>query len=142
LAAVDIGAEAVVASPAWADHQRSAAWWILSVATLCQSIWLCLVPSRVVTAGAGLLGGGVLANLVSAQRHDAVLNPFVIEMGNRGVAFNLADIFIVAGITVLVLGLSHIATRSSRPHQGPIAGGFNGSLGSERQVEPKLRARE
>ena len=61
---------------------------------------LALLPSRLVAAAAGVVAGGVLGNVISAYRHGGrVPNPLVVGT----VAFNLADVFVLAGVPVLIV---------------------------------------
>jgi lipoprotein signal peptidase len=74
------------------------------------------LPSNSAAVGAGIACGGALGNLVSLLAWSrGVPDPIVILGTTRGVAFNLADVFAVAGdmlllSTVLVLGVQRRAT--------------------------------
>ena len=110
LAAVDLTVKGLVRTPAGDVHHRSAAWFVLSAALLAGSALLVWIPSRAIATGASLLAGGVLGNLVSAWLHDGgVPNPILLEydmIGHTdGIAFNLADVFVLAGILVLMPAL-------------------------------------
>jgi lipoprotein signal peptidase len=66
------------------------------------------LPSRLLAASAGILGGGVAGNLGSAVLHHRVIpNPFVAA----DVAFNLADTFVVAGLIVGAIAAMRLADR-------------------------------
>ena len=103
LAFVDQIVKATVDTPLWAFHHRSHGWVVLSMVLLIGAVLLALVPSRLVAVAAGVMSAGVLGNLVSA-RWDGnwVPNPLVIGSYQRGVAFNLADIFYLVGIMLLM----------------------------------------
>ncbi len=111
LAAVDLAVKALVGTEGWAWHQRSPAWAALSAGILGGSLGLVRVPSSIVLAGAAVTSGGVAGNLASALGHGLrVPNPIVA--GN--VAFNLADVFALAGIALLTTSLSLLAIRNRR----------------------------
>jgi len=69
------------------------------------------LPSNVAAIGAGIACGGALGNLVSLLAwSEGVPDPLLVVGATSGVAFNLADVFAVAGdalllSTVLVLGV-------------------------------------
>ena len=69
------------------------------------------LPSTSAAVGAGIACGGALGNLVSLLAWSkGVPDPIVIVGETRGLAFNLADVFAVAGDilllgTVLMLGV-------------------------------------
>jgi Signal peptidase (SPase) II len=105
-AALDLAVKAVVSTPPGDVHQRSGAWFVLSAALLAGSALLVWIPSRAIAMGSALLAGGVLGNLVSASLMDGgVPNPILIGDHVDGIAFNLADVFVLAGILVLVPAL-------------------------------------
>jgi hypothetical protein len=106
LAAADLTVKATVATRMWDFHQRSGGWVALSVALLVGALALTLVPSRAVAVGAGVMSGGVIGNLVSARVDgNKVPNPIMIGTYTNGIAFNLADIFILTGIVTLMITL-------------------------------------
>jgi len=90
----------------WAYHERSFGWLLLSVSLLAGMVVIARIPSLLVAPAAGVLAGGLLGNSLSAAWNGMeVPNPLVF-VGNRGViAFNLADIWALAGIFLLVLAL-------------------------------------
>ena len=93
-------------------HRRSGEWMIQSAVVLGVALLLTRLPSRCLAAGAGLLAAGVLGNLVSARLHGGrVPNPFVIVGGGLDVAFNLADLFVLGGIVLLVVASLRLAVR-------------------------------
>jgi hypothetical protein len=62
----------------------------------------------VLALGAGVFAGGVFGNLISAALHGRVVaNPFVVSE----VAFNLADVFVLAGIVLTIVGTMRLALR-------------------------------
>jgi lipoprotein signal peptidase len=61
------------------------------------------LPSNAAAVGAGVACGGALGNLVSLLAWtQGVPDPLVIANATHGLAFNLADLFAVAGDSVLL----------------------------------------
>ena len=119
LASVDLVVKFKVPTESWAFHHRSQAWFVLSVVVLVGGFSLALVRSRAVALAAGVMCGGVIGNLVSARADENwVPNPLVIGSYERGLAFNLADVFFLAGNVLLMACPDHddrSQTRSARP---------------------------
>ena len=106
LALIDLDVKRVLMTPWWAYHHRSVGWAVLCVVILIVVGVLTRIPSRAVAIGAGILGGGVLGNLVSARLNGgSVPDPLLLGNRVRGVAFNLADVFTLIGIVVLITAL-------------------------------------
>jgi hypothetical protein len=106
LASADLVVKAKVPTESWAFHHRSQAWVVLTVVVLVGAFSLTLVPSRAVAVAAGVMSAGAIGNLVSARSDgNWVPNPLVIGNYQRGVAFNLADVFFLVGILVLMAAL-------------------------------------
>ena len=106
LVSVDQVVKATVSTPVWAFHQRSHGWIALSIAVLVGAFLLTLVPSRAVAVAAGVMSAGVIGNLVSARWDENwVPNPLVIGDYQRGIAFNLADVFFLVGNMLLMSAL-------------------------------------
>ena len=107
-AAADLVVSATVAADPSFAHHRSHAWVVFSVGLLVFALLLARPPSRVLALGAGVFAGGVLGNLISAAPHGRVVaNPFVVSE----VAFNLADVFVLAGIVLTIVGTMRLALR-------------------------------
>jgi Signal peptidase (SPase) II len=103
LASVDLVVKAKVPTESWAFHHRSQAWVVLSLVVLLGAFSLMLVPSRAVALAAGVMSGGAIGNLVSARMDgNWVPNPLVIGSYQRGIAFNLADVFFLVGLMLLM----------------------------------------
>src|SRR5439155_20327424 len=74
------------------------------------------VPSNAAACGAGIACGGALGNLVSLFAwSQGVPDPLVVAGSMHGVAFNLADLFAIAGdalllSAVILHGLRHRAS--------------------------------
>jgi len=112
LAAADQVVKATVSTPVWAFHHRSYGWVALSVAVLAGAFFLTLVPSRAVAVAAGVMSAGAVGNLVSASLDgNRVPNPLVIGNYERGFAFNLADVFFLAGNLLLMAALVVMVVR-------------------------------
>lgn len=106
LAVADLVWKAVEPTPAWAFHERSPAWLVLSLVTLAATLAVVRIPARWIPVAAGLLAGGVLGNTLSAAWNDLVVpNPIVVH-GEAGViAFNLADVWALLGIVALTTAI-------------------------------------
>jgi len=106
LAAADLFVKASEPTEVWAYHERSFGWLLLSVSLLAGMVAIARIPSLLVAPAAGVLAGGLLGNSLSAAWNEMkVPNPLVFG-GDRGViAFNLADIWALVGIFLLVLAL-------------------------------------
>ena len=112
LVAVDQVVKAAVSTPLWAFHHRSYGWVALSIAVLAGAVLLTLVPSRAVAVAAGVMSAGAIGNLISARLYgNRVPNPLVIGNYERGFAFNLADVFFLAGNLLLMAALVVMVVR-------------------------------
>lgn len=112
LAGIDLLVKSVLPTAPLFFHQRSGEWMILSAVVLVFALLLTRLPSRLLAGSAGLLAAGVLGNLVSARLHRGLVpNPFVIVRGDVELAFNLADLFVLAGIVLLTVAALRLAVR-------------------------------
>ena len=94
------------------DHHRSVAWVGLSLLVFVFVALLACVPSRLLAFGCGLQAGGTLGNLLWAlSHHNVVSNSFVLQGGEGGIAFTLADVFVLTGIAVIVVGSMRMTIR-------------------------------
>lgn len=111
LGLVDLVHKAAVDSPAWAFHPRSGAWELLAAALIAGCVALARIPSISVAGAAALLAGGAAGNLSSSLRSErGIPNPIVV--GEEAVvAFNLADVFTLAGIVALMTALIVVTIR-------------------------------
>ena len=65
------------------------------------------VPSNAAACGAGIACGGALGNLVSLFAwSQGVPDPLVVAGSMHGVAFNLADLFAIAGDALLLSAIT------------------------------------
>jgi lipoprotein signal peptidase len=89
-------------------HERSAGWATVSLGLLVVAFLVARLPSRLLALAAGVFAGGLTGNLVSAvTRHDLVPNPFTVG----DVAFNVADVFVLAGIVLGIVATMRLAVR-------------------------------
>lgn len=108
LAGIDLVVNAVVAAGPSFAHHRSLAWVEVSVGLFVLALVLARLPSRLLATGAGVFAGGLLGNLASAAMHGrTVANPFVVG----DVAFNLADVFVLAGIVLVIVATMRLAVK-------------------------------
>jgi hypothetical protein len=122
LAAADLYVKVVVPTEDWAYHERSYGWLALSLVLFCGMVAIARIPSRLVAPAAGVLAGGIIGNGLSAAYNQMeVPNPIVVQSGHAIVAFNLADVWALSGICLLVLALGtwlvrnrHLLPPSSR----------------------------
>jgi hypothetical protein len=110
LAFVDFTVKERLPTSEWLLHERSAAWVVLSAALLVGCFAIAGLSSRLVAAMAAVTAGGALGNLISVGRAGAVPNPLHIG-GSNGIVFNLADVFVVSGLVLLVVALMSASVR-------------------------------
>ncbi len=73
------------------------------------------LPSDAASVGAGIAAGGALGNLVSLlSSSDGVPDPLVVTHSGLVVAFNLADVFALAG-DALLLSAAVVHALRNRP---------------------------
>lgn len=84
-------------TPANLLHHRGAAYYIISIAGIA-------VLAHCRSPYAWLLIGGALANLIDAA-DGSVEDPFVLTIADSYVAFNLADLVVVAALPLLIVDL-------------------------------------
>jgi hypothetical protein len=115
LAAVDLAVKTGLPTSPWLLHERSIGWVVLSAALVAGCLALARVPSRFVAVAAGLSAAGALGNLISAMGHEgAVPDPLLLGGAANGVAFNLADVFVVLGLLGLVPALVATSVQNRR----------------------------
>jgi len=110
LAFLDLAVKERLPTSEWLLHERSAAWVVLSAALLVGCFAIACMSSRKVAAMAAVTAGGALGNLISVGRDGAVPNPLRIG-GSNGIVFNLADVFVVGGLLLLVVALMSASVR-------------------------------
>ena len=84
-----------------------APWWILANIGLAMSavllVWMWREQGRLQVLALGLLIGGALANVLDRFRHGAVIDFLDFHVaGYHWPAFNLADVAVVSGASILV----------------------------------------
>ena len=106
LASIDLLEKAFDSTHPFDYHARSATWAVGSGLLVVAAFALAHLRSRAVAVSAGVMAGGVLANLISAVDGDGrVPNPIVVGTQRDGVAFNLADVFTVVGLLGLIVAV-------------------------------------
>ena len=110
LAFLDFAVKERLPTSEWLLHERSAAWVGLSTALLVGCFAIAAMSSRMVAAIAAVTAGGALGNLISVGQYGAVPNPLLIG-GSNGIVFNLADVFVVGGLLLLVVALVSTSVR-------------------------------
>ena len=110
LASLDLAVKERLPTSEWLLHERSAGWVALSTALLVGCVAIACLSSRKVAVMAALTAGGALGNLVSVASDGAVPNPLHVG-GANGIAFNLADVFVVSGLLLLVVALMSASVR-------------------------------
>jgi hypothetical protein len=60
--------------------------------------------SRLIGAGGGLMIGGGIANLLSLAAFSGrgIPDPFLLQVGAHAIAFNLADVCVASGLSILI----------------------------------------
>ncbi|MBA2384279.1 MAG: hypothetical protein H0V68_06405 [Actinobacteria bacterium] len=112
LMAADLSVKAAVPTAPWHFHERSSAWEGMCVVLLLGALALARIPSRAVAIGAGVMSGGVAGNLLSARANEnGVPNPLVLGDYAAGIAFNVADVFILVGNVILMVSLMAVTIR-------------------------------
>jgi hypothetical protein len=112
LAGLDLLVKSALPTDPFLFHQRSGTWMVSSTVLLCFLLLLARLPSRLLATSAGVLAAGVLGNLVSAGLHRGLVpNPFVVDNGDFEIAFNLADLFVLGDIVLLIAAGLRTAVR-------------------------------
>ena len=130
LVGADVLVKAFAPTASWDFHQRSAGWSLAALVWLGGLLALAVLPSRLSATAAGVVAGGVLGNVVSALRHGGrVPNPLVVAT----TAFNLADVWILVGLPLLMFALARVAI-----HQRAVIDRFIPPRRWERALRRKL----
>ncbi len=113
LAVADLAVKAAVTTAPANYHTRSSAWSALVLVVVAGCLALAWVPSTAIALAAGVTAGGAAANAVSfAVSERNVENPLVVGVANGFVAFNLADVFALVGIVLLMVTTSAFSIRN------------------------------
>lgn len=105
LVCVDAAAKLLLPTQPWAQHGRSLGWLIAGVVGCLLFGWAATV--RPVALPASLLAAGTAGNVLFALA-GPVPNPFLFQADGIMVAFNVADVSLVAGAVLLVLMLPRL----------------------------------
>jgi len=111
LLALDQVSKHVLATQRWAWHDQPHSWLVSS------SIIALLTALLLLTSlwkGAALAVAGALGNISSEAIYDRVANPLQIApaYGPSFIAFNLADVFLIIGYTLIIFGIVTSVVRS------------------------------
>jgi lipoprotein signal peptidase len=104
-------------------HPRSAAALVLMAAVTAGLLTVVpRIPSWPVAAGAGLAAGGAVGNLVSGILWwgSGVPDPLVVRAAAGGIAFNLADVFVLVGDALLLTSATVHALRNRGRLRQPV----------------------
>ena len=113
LAGIDLLHKALASTPEWAYHARGGAWVALSACVVLGCLALARVPSAAVAGASGLLAAGAAGNGIAAVAWDrGIPNPIVWESSTRAAAFNLADVYTLVGIALLMVLLGSFTIRN------------------------------
>ena len=103
LLAADLWLKAQATTPWWAYHERSPGWVVLCTVAVVGLMLVTRIPAPLVPPAAGLLLAGVLGNVLSAAWNDLeVPNPILVHGDDAVLAFNLADLYALVGVVLLV----------------------------------------
>jgi lipoprotein signal peptidase len=101
-------------------HERSSfAAAIIALVIIGLAVFVPRLPSRAAAAGAGVAAGGALANLVSLMLwSQGVPDPLVLRGATEGIAFNLADLYALAGDVLLLTAVAvYVLRRPGALHE-------------------------
>jgi lipoprotein signal peptidase len=118
-AAVDLAEKSVAQST---YHHARSLWFIVLTALLIIGLVTLVprVPSQVALLGAAVAVGGALGNVISAAVwSQGVPDPLVIGSA-RGIAFNLADVFLFVGDAVMLSAIVTFACRHQTELRAPV----------------------
>ncbi len=103
LVVADLWLKAEATTPWWAYHERSLPWIVLCLLIVPGLLLVTRIPAPLVPPAVGVLLAGVLGNVLSAAWNDLEIpNPIIISGDTGLLAFNLADLYTLVGIILLV----------------------------------------
>jgi hypothetical protein len=107
LVAADLWLKEKALTPDWAYHQRSLAWVALCMGLVPLLVVLTRIPDALIPPAAAVLLAGLLGNLLSALTNGLeVPNPILVRGDGGELAFNLADLYSIVGVALLVATIS------------------------------------
>lgn len=103
LLVADLWLKAAATTPPWAYHERSLGWVLMCLTLVPGLVLVTRIPAPLVPPAAGVLLAGVLGNVSSAAWNNfEVPNPILIRGDGTLLAFNLADLYTLVGVILLV----------------------------------------
>jgi hypothetical protein len=122
LITADLWLKAEALTPEWAYHERSAAWVLMCLALVPGLLLVTRIPAGLVPPAAGVLLAGVLGNVLSAAWNDlSVPNPILVRGDRALLAFNLADLYTLVGIVLLMAAVGVWLVRNRMLLPGEVA---------------------
>jgi hypothetical protein len=121
LLVADLWLKAEATTPWWAYHERSLAWVALCAVAAVGIVLVTRIPAPLVPPAAGVLLAGVLGNVLSAAWNDLeVPNPILVRGDSAVLAFNLADLYALVGVILLVAAVGGwlVRNREALPSPG------------------------
>jgi lipoprotein signal peptidase len=106
LVALDQITKATLTTAAWAEHARGIAWQREAVVAIV-AVAAAGFVYRPVRLACTLLAAGLIGNLVSAV-HGDVANPLMTQIGQTQIAFNVADVTLLAGAAATLLAMPRV----------------------------------
>jgi len=121
--AADLWLKAEATTPWWAYHERSLGWVVLCTVAVVGLMLVTRIPAPLVPPAAGLLLAGVLGNVLSAAWNDLeVPNPILVHGDDAVLAFNLADLYALVGVVLLVAAVGGWLVRNRELLPGTVRG--------------------